>query len=88
MADRLLNTTSMPVKLVDNKDGSYSVATSLSGRNLVVDSSGNVLQDQAKEYRILSTSPKPASNIPYLSTLSEIDTGNNFYWNGTTWVVM
>jgi hypothetical protein len=31
MSDRLLNSTSIPVKLVDNKDGSYSVATSLSG---------------------------------------------------------
>ncbi|MCG8514565.1 MAG: hypothetical protein MI740_10515 [Halanaerobiales bacterium] len=69
----------------DNDVGKPRVKTS--SKNIVaINSSGEIIAEDVREYRGESTDTKPTTNVPLYSTFVEMDKRNIFYWNGTGWV--
>ena len=58
------------------------------GSIVAVNSDGSLESEQPKEYRFESGSTKPTGDIPKFSTLIEMDGTNEYYYDGTQWVLM
>jgi hypothetical protein len=58
------------------------------GSIVAVNSDGSLESEQPKEYRFESGSTKLTGDIPKFSTLIEMDGTNEYYYDGTQWVLM
>ena len=59
-----------------------------SGSIVAVNADGSIAAENVREYRGLSTDTKPTSDVPLYSIFSEMDTANDYYWDGSRWVLM